>query len=213
MKLNLNAENINYIKITYKDNNSFSHCIKASVKSINSIDIIACIKTEERLYIKTPQEIELGIAGDNGLFKANSVLKYTDWQEPYEFLGIKIPDDAEFFQNREYFRVKTEQSAEIILESDDNNLKKILCKTHDLSANGVCLVLDRLYDFPEDAKLKIRFPEREVITKAKYIRSDEDDGIVKVSYEFNELSSQDMDFISQVCLKIQLENKRKTLMQ
>ena len=49
MKFNLDTENINYVKITYKDSDGFSHCVKSAIKQINDKEIRTCVKTEESL--------------------------------------------------------------------------------------------------------------------------------------------------------------------
>ena len=106
MKFNLNAENVNYLKIIYNDENEFSHCIKTAIKNISTKDIDASAKYDETLHIKYPQKVELHFATDGGLYKAISDLKYAQIKDSYINFIISIPDNMEYQQNREYFRVK-----------------------------------------------------------------------------------------------------------
>lgn len=211
MKLNINIENVNYIKITYKDKDDFTHCIKASLKRLDEREIVAGAKFDEKLFLITPQEVKLSIACDNGLYKANTILKHIENDEPYCFFTIKTPDDVEYQQKREYFRIKINENA-LISYKTDNEVKKISCETFDLSGNGVRLIIDEKYSLPENVNLTLYLPNKTVETEAKYIRTDEEDKILKASFSFINLHDVDLDCISQICLKKQLESRRKLLM-
>ena len=211
MKLNLNIENVNYVKILYKDKEDFTHCIKASVKSFDNREIIACAKFDDGLFINTPQEVRLGIACDNGLYTAVTTLKYIEKDVPYFFFIIKTPYDFDYQQKREYFRVKIDENA-IITYNTDNTEKSISCETFDLSGNGVRLIIDENYDIPENVHITLFLPKRTVETDAKYIRTDEEDKILKASFSFIDLEESDLDYISQICLQKQLETRRKSIL-
>ena len=211
MKFNLNIDNINYIKITYKDNDGFSHCTKAAIKSLDEREIYACAKFEDGLYIHTPQEVELSIASENGLYKANAQLKYVKKDGSFVFFTLQTPEDMEYQQNREYFRVKLSENALISYEENEGT-RYIACETYDISANGVRLVLDNKIKFPEEVSITLRFPAKSIKTDAKFIRIDDEDNILKASFSFNDLEESDLDYISQICLKKQLEQRRKNLM-
>ena len=210
MKFNLDTENINYVKITYKDNENFSHCVKSAIKQINDREIRTCVKTEEKIFIKTPQGVEMSFASDNGLYKTSATLKNVEWDEPYTFFIIQTPDDIEYEQNREYFRVKIEKDL-VLTYFDGLESKRIYCKSYDLSANGIKIVMNEQISLPEVVTLDITLPKKHVITKAINIRSDNEDGIYKISFSFKDLSEQDKDYISQICIQKQLENKRQKL--
>ena len=105
MKFNLNLDNINYIKIVYKDRDENTCCTKAAIKNMSEREIFACAKFEEGLNIQTPQEISLSFVCENGLYRTNTTLKYLEKDAPYIFFGIKTPLGLEYQQNREYFRV------------------------------------------------------------------------------------------------------------
>ena len=212
MKFNLNTENINYVKITYKDNNDFAHCIKAAVRLMGEYELLACAKIEEDLDIKTPQEIRLGIACDNGLYKASTILKKTEKEdESYILFSMKKPEDVEYQQKREYFRVKIHESITVIYEQNEE-LIKYPAITYDISANGVRVELEKNMVFPEDVRLLLFLPEKTIDVKAEYIRSDDEDQIIKAAFRFKNISQQDLDYISQVCFRKQLEERRKNLM-
>lgn len=210
MKFNLKPESINYIKINYKDTNNFLHVTKAGVKRIDSREIYASTKYEEDLHVNTPQEVELSFISDDGLYKTKTDLKYISKEEPYIFFSLKTPLEIEYFQNREYFRVKIEEDV-IMTFIQNNEVKRITGKTHDISANGICVEISDYLEFPEEINITILFDKKEIKTKAKYIRTDTEDKLFKASFHFIDLKESDLDFISQFCIKTQLENKRKMI--
>jgi len=206
MKFNLDFEKIKYIKITYSEANGTLHCAKAAVKNISAREIYACTKTETPLFIKTPQEISLGIICDNGLYKASTTLKFIQNQEPYVFFTMKYPDDFDYQQNREFFRVRMEGN--VLVRFSEN---VIPCKIYDISANGIRVALDNDIQFPDNVTLDILFSQKSVKTAAKYIRTDIEDDILKAAFNFVNLSDSGRDIISQKCIQKQLEDKRKQL--
>lgn len=212
MKLNLNIDNVNYIKITYKDKNEFTHCIKAYLKRLDEREILASAKFDDDLFIPTPQEVMLSIACDNGLYKSSTTLKYITKEEPYIFFALKSPEDIDYQQKREFFRVKINESALISYNTESDKTKNIPCETFDLSGNGVRLTIDEKYNLPETVHLTLYLPKKIIETDAKYIRTDEEDKILKASFSFMNLQESDLDCISQICFQKQLEARRKALM-
>lgn len=212
MKFNLNAENINYVKITYKDSKAFTHCIKAAVRFIGEYELLACVKTEEDLNIVTPQEVSIGIACDNGLYKADTTLKKVEKEdESYILFSLRKPEDTEYQQKREYFRVKIHESITVIFEQNEEVIKYPAI-TYDISANGVRIELDKNMTFPKDVRLLLFLPDKTVDVKAQYIRSDDEDQITKAAFRFKDIPQADLDYISQVCFRKQLEERRKNLL-
>ena len=203
MKFNLNLDNINYIKIVYKDKNDNACCTKAAIKNMSEREIYACAKFEDGLYIEFPQEISLSFVCDNGLYRTNSVLKYVENKNPFVFFYIKTPFGIEYQQNREYFRVRMEE--DVIMTF---NQTSVACKVHDISANGIRIILPKQINIPKEVTLDILFLPKNVKTKAKLIRIDNEENILKASFEYLEISKNDVDLISQKCIQKQLEYKR-----
>ena len=203
MKFNLNLDNINYIKIVYKDRSDNTCCTKAAIKNMSEREIFACAKFEEGINIVTPQEISLSFVCENGLYRTNTTLKYLEKDAPYIYFGIKTPLGLEYQQNREYFRVRMEE--DVILNF---NKISIPCKMYDISANGIRVILSKDIKIPKDVLIDILFNKKNVKTNAKFIRTDNEDNILKASFEFVEISNADIDLISQICIKKQLEYKR-----
>jgi len=211
MKFNQKTENINYIKISYKDNDGFTHYIKAAVRFMSEYELVASAKLEENdISIDAPKEIELGIACDNGLYKANTILKKIEKENPYILFSIRTPDDMEFQQKREFFRVKLTENANIVYQIGEDE-HRLSAMTYDISGNGVRIQLEEPIEFPEDVRLFLSLPDRLIDTKAKYIRTDEEDKILKVSFNFVDLSPSDIDYISHICFQKQMEERRKNL--
>ena len=191
----------------YKDEDNFPHCIKAGIRDMNKHDIYASAKFEDDFYIKTPKNIELGIITETGLYKATTELKYIKKEPPYVFFSIKTPEIAEFNQNREFFRVKIDENA--TMSYLKNGYEKVIsCKTYDLSANGVRLIIDSPAEIPEFATITLHLPNKNIITEAKYIRTDDEDNILKVSYYYSDIKESDLDYISKICLRKQLEQRK-----
>lgn len=207
MKFNLEVENIKYLKIVYKDKNDVGHITKAAVKSVSEREIIACAKFEDGLNINTPQDVSLSFVCENGLYKAFSQLKYIENAAPYVLFAIKTPDEIEYRQSREYFRVKMD--ANVLLSFGNNSVS---CKIYDISANGIRLKLNEEIEIPKRVKLDILFADKEVKTDAEYIRTDNEDGILKASFCYKNLAENIRDIISQKCIQKQLIDKRNALM-
>lgn len=205
MKFNLNLDNINYIKIVYKDKSGTVCCTKAAIKNMNEREIFACAKFEDNLFLDTPQEVSLSFVCENGLYRTSTTLKSIENDAPYIFFVMKTPVGIEYQQNREYFRVKMDEDAIISFDKET-----IPCKIHDISANGVRLILLRKVEIPEEADLDLLFAPKGIKTKAKFIRFDNEDNVPKVSFEFLGMTDSDRDFISQKCIQKQLEYKRSS---
>jgi len=199
---------VNYIKIIFNDENNIPNCIKAGVRDISRSIIYASAKFEEDISITTPKYVELGIITDTGLYKAHSELKRVIKEPPYTFFEVKTPESLEFSQNREFFRVRMNENATISYTSNGQE-KQIACETYDISANGVRLIVDSLIDIPDVAKITLHMPDKDLITESKLVRTDNDDNTLKVSYHYTFIKESDLDYISKICLKKQLENRKK----
>ena len=211
MKFDLNIKNINYVKITYKDKSNFSHCIKAAVRLLTESEFLACIRIQEDFDIKVPQEVELRIACENGLYKSKALLKKIDKDVPYLLFVMKKPEEMEYQQKREYFRVKLQENVTVIYDVDEQ-LFQISALTYDISANGVRIELEKKINFPQYVKLILHLPDNRIEVGAKYIRTDDEDKQLKASFHFVDISQADTDYISQICFAKQLEERRKNLM-
>lgn len=204
MKFNLSPEKIKYIKLTYDDNSGISHCAKAAFKSFMGGEIYACAKVDMPLYIKTPQDIQLSIICDEGLYRASTILTGVENEEPYAYFTIITPQDYDYQQKREFFRVRMDGNVIMRFGS-----KITTGKIYDISANGIRLQLDENTDIPQDVTLDILFEPKSIKTAARYIRTDCDEGIQKAAFCFVNLSDTGRDIISQKCIQKQLEEKRK----
>ena len=209
MKFNLNIDDIKYIKLLYREQNNSPANIKAAIKSINERELIACVRYEELIEIKTPQTITLSIICNDGLYRTQTTLKSVSVEEPYIFFYIETPTGLEHQQNREYFRILAEYDCSYIVTVDDE-VQTYVTKTFDISANGVSIMMPAHVFSEEDADLDIMVDERIVHTKIRYIRSEKLDNGYKLSFTFSNISNSDRDYISGVCIKKQLDMKRKT---
>ncbi len=207
MKFNLNLENINYIKIVYNDSDGVGHYAKAVIKRLGEKEIFACMKYEKELRVPLPQEVSISFACDNALYSAKTTLKLVENEDPYVYFTLNTPQELEYQQNREYFRVKMEE--DVLLSFAGTVMP---CKIYDISANGIRLKLDKDIKIPENVMIDILFSPKNVKTKARFIRTDKEDGIIKASFTFVNISESSRDIISQKCIQKQLNDRRRALM-
>ncbi len=208
MILNLNPEDIKYVKILYQDYRERACSVRAAIRSISQAEIMCCAKFENGLDIKTPQEITLSIVCTAGLYRTKTTLKKIENDEPYTFFFLIPPSSLEYLQNREYFRVEITLDCIFSYRLNDEIIN-IQTHTNDLSASGVSIILPQREIGNENAWLNINTNQRQIKTKIKYIRDEKIDSGYKFSFSFTEISETDRDFISQICIKKQLEERRK----
>ena len=211
MKFNLDVNNINYIKFVYKDADGFAHYVKASIKRLNDREIFVCSKYEDNVHIDTPQDIELSFACDNGLYKSNTELKFVEKDSPFVFFTIKTPENIEYHQNREYFRVKLNEDVLILYKTENEKPVNIKGEIYDLSANGVRITVDKNENIslPDIVQIVLYLSGKNIETQAKFIRAEDDEKCKRIAFNFIDLKESSADYISQICFKKQLENKRK----
>lgn len=210
MKFNIKLEEIKYAKLFYKDGLGNSCTKRIAVKAINEREVIACTKFEENLSIDTPQEVSLSIVCNEGLYKTKTILKALDKDEPYLFFVLETPKGIEFEQNREYFRVLAEFNCiyKIIL---DNEIKDLEAKTIDISANGVSILLPINAVADNFADIVMAINGKLVQSRVRYIRTEKLEEGYKLSFTFTKISESDRDYISQVCLQKQIEERRNSI--
>ncbi|MBR1775525.1 PilZ domain-containing protein [bacterium] len=211
MKFNLDIDSINYIKIVFTDKYGHAHYTKAAIKQMGEKEILACAKFQDGLKLNTPQEVTISFVCDNGLYRTKTNLKYISVsyeEDTYVYFTLQTPEGIEYQQNREYFRVKLEENVILFFKQSDLSFQRIECKTHDISANGVRIEFNSPINIPENVQLNILFEKRNIKTNARLIRTETANNLFRAAFKFVNISEQDMDYISQVCIKKQLEYKR-----
>lgn len=210
MRFNLDLKDIKYVKLQYKDSLGKLVEVKAALKSITNHEITICSKFEDGCNIEYPQNVVISIICSDGLYKTSAELKSIKTERPYAFLYLKTPENIEYQQNRDFFRIKTSLPCTYYVETEYDEFT-LECKTYDISANGISIVLPNLLISRTPAELTISMPERKIKTKINYIRSEKIDIGYKVSFSFLGMSNSDSDYISQFCIKRQLEEKRSSI--
>lgn len=210
MKFEFKPEDIKYIKLYYQNLEDKNCSVRAAVRNFSGNEMMACTKVENGLYIKTPQEISLSIVCAEGIYKAKTTLKNVINDSPYTFFFLLIPQDVDFQQNREYFRVEIALDCIYSYEMDDKFIN-LNTKTIDISASGITVLVPSLDAVSKEAYLNISAAGKKIKTKVKYIRSEKMEGGYKVSFRYKDISEHDRDYISQICIQKQLADKRKLL--
>ena len=208
--MKLSTENINYIKITCCDRWDNEHTIKATLKSVTPNDLKVCAKIEDKLFIDTPQQVEMFIITSDGKFNTTTTLKYTEYDAPYMFFILNKNSNFSFQQSREYFRIKYKEGAIISFNDGDEN-KRIVCNTIDISANGVKLELPSRYNIPKNVSLLLIIDRKEFNIPASLVRISNENETPSASFCFDNLKEQEVDFISKFCIQKQLEEKRNKI--
>ncbi len=207
MKFNLNINDINYIKIVYNDADNVGHCAKAAIRRVGDKEILACMKYEKDLKLLFPQEVSVGFACNDALYVCKTTLKMIEQSFSYIYFTLKTPDEVEYQQNRAYFRVKMDE--DVLLNFNETSLS---CQIYDISANGIRLKLSENRQIPEDVVLDILFSPRNIKTRAKFVRWDDEDGILKAAFTYIDIPEASRDLISKKCIQKQLSDKRKSIM-
>lgn len=207
MKFNLSIENINYVKVLYAKSSGNPVSVKGAIKKIDEREVTICLKNDEEFDIKTPQIVTLSIICSEGLYRTQTKLKSYLFKEDYIYLYLETPQSLEYQQNREYFRIPVSYNC-VYYVQNNGQPATFQSQTADISANGVSIMLPVHIFSEEDSEIEIMVEERLVSAKIKYIRSEKMDNGYKLSFTYSDIPSRDRDYISQICIKKQLENKR-----
>ncbi len=209
MKFSFKLEEIKYIKISYKDSEGFVDSFKGAIKEINEKEILACGKFKNSPDLDIPQEIDFSVICNDGIYKTKTILKSFENEEPYTFFTLQTPTGIEYQQNREYFRVPAKYNC-IYKIKENYEEKEFSATTADISANGISINLPNHIISENISELMIDIDGVKIVTNVQYIRSEKTDKGYRISFMFSKISNLDRDFISQVCIKKQLEEKRKS---
>jgi c-di-GMP-binding flagellar brake protein YcgR len=209
MKFNLKDEEIKYTKIFYTDIEGRELSTKAVIKKINNREIIACAKFQKNCYITVPQKISVSFVYSDGIYKTTTTLKSIENEEPYLFFIFETPQEVNYEQNREYFRINIAYNCTYLIK-ENGNYTEYKTKTIDLSANGVSIFLNqKLAVNPEEIVIFIN--NTPIQTKVKHIRTEAYNNAYKASFSFTTINEKNRNLISQTCIQKQLEQKRNTL--
>lgn len=211
MQFNLNLEDIKYVKILGENPDGKPCTIKAALKKMDEKELIACSDIIEETKLQENQEITLSIVCQDGLYRTKTILKEVSEDEPYRFFYLDTPKGLEYQQNREYFRISANYGCAYYVHSD-GEVQSYTTETCDISANGVSIMLPELVISEEDSEIEMMLEERYIRANIQYVRSEKQSSGYKLSFMFTNISDKDRDYISQICIKKQLELKRnKTL--
>ena len=207
MRFNLDLKDIKYVKLLYKDDFGDMVTVKAALKNITEREVTICSKFEDGCNIEFPQTVVLSIVCNDGLYKTKARLKSVENDEPYSFFYLETPEGVEYQQNREYFRIREARPCKYIVDNDGDDVE-LTGETYDISANGISIIVPSLVVSDAPAELNISMIDKDIKTKVAYVRSEKLDNGYKVSFSYLGMSTPDRDYISQFCIKKQLEQKR-----
>ena len=81
----------------------------------------------------------------------------------------------------------------------------------DISANGVSIELPTHSISEGASEIEIGVKSKIILAKIRYVRSEKTNDGYRISFAYTKISEQDRDFISQVCLQKQLEQRRNSI--
>ena len=210
MKFNFETKDINYIKISYIDAEDNLYSIKAILKEVNKTSILVCIKSNEQLNLLKQQDVKVNIVCKDGLYQADSKIISIEEDVPYNFIRLEKPEDVDYLQNREYFRINAVYPC-LYKVNQENINRDFETQTIDISANGVSIFMPIFVKSEPSSHLELNIENKKLKIKAQYVRIEKWEDGYKISFSYNNISESDRDYISQICLKKQLEEKRKHL--
>jgi len=209
MNFNLSIENIKYVKVLYANPEGNPISVRTALRRIDEREIIVCFKAEDGkdFVLQTPQQVTTSIVCTEGLYRTKTTLKSYSCEPPYISFFLETPASLEYQQNREYFRIPARYNC--VYYVDNNGQPSAFdARTADISANGVSIILPVHIFSEEDAEIEMMVEEKLVPAKIRYIRSEKTEDGYKLSFKYTEISNRDKDYISQVCIKKQLADKR-----
>lgn len=206
MKFKLKTEYIKYIEL-YQSVNK----IRLEVKNIDENHIFLYTKYNPNYLRLRSQDVKVNFICVDGLYRIKtSILKF-EKAEPYLIFVLKTPAEMEFEQKRNYFRI--DSSIGCICETNiDGVVSQYSGVITNISANGVCAIFPNYFITDESCIFKFILENKEFALKARYVRSENSNSGYKASFTFIEISEADKDFISRICLKKELEIRRKNLL-
>ncbi len=207
MKFNLSIDKIKYVKILLANLEGNPLSVKAAIKRMDEREIVVCLKFEKDFDINVPQQITLSMVCEDGLYRTQTKLKSYSCEAPYIFLVLETPSGIEYQQNREYFRIPALYNC-VYYVNNNGQPATFNAMTSDISANGVSIILPVHVFSEEDAEIEMMVKEKLVSAKIRYIRSEKLEDGYKLSFVYSEISDRDRDYISQICIQKQLEDKR-----
>ena len=210
MKFDFEKANISYIQVLYKSDETTMKSFKAHLRGISDNTITILGKLDNYTVINTSQEITLDFICQDGLYRCNTKLKYIKTETPYTYLVLEKPKEFTYQQNREFFRVEVGYPCSCVIKGREGT-RQYDVETLNISANGICLLFPQkiVTEYPVKLVLSINNKNLEII--ARFIRCEQYKNIYKSSFSFQRISDADRDFIAQICIQKQLEERRKQL--
>ena len=210
MKFNLKLENIKYIKINCEDEKGNLITIKTVIKSITDSKIILLSKYSNTYANIAPQKIDANIICDDGVYSIKTQLKKVEHANPYIIYILDAVKEMDYQQNREFFRIPYVTEC-ICITNIDGTFSHYTGKTINISANGLNVAFPNHFVVHGNCKIIFKIENKKFELLSHYIRSENLNNEYNVSFSFIKIEEADREFLSQFCIKQQLEQRRKNL--
>lgn len=172
-------------------------------------------------------DISVALYCTNGVFILETKVTDTVFNSPYTFCYIKIPEEYEIRQQREFFRTRFNLEVTLTIYFNNGEKQNIECQTFDVSGNGTSLIVTPLLDSeniikllsnPESEKyaqlgLVLHFPEKNIITKVEFVNKRKLSLESKkqiCAFKFVRINPSDVDYITKQCFLKQMAEQNKS---
>ena len=193
---------IEYIKIIV--NESATSYISTKYKLGDNM-ITASVDTDNKIYLTTPRDVVVCYVTDEAMYSAQTQLLSLQYSNYVATFVLKTPEEFERQQERKYFRVKIDKEAEIIY-TENGVTKTIPCRTSDLSAGGVRLILKNRPEIPSDLTVNLLFDNKTYKLNAKLVKCYYNDNVPTVGLQFVDMTEKQTDDILSICFKKQIQD-------
>ena len=202
MKLSFNIDDIKYLELTYTIEGK-EVTSRLALKEKRENDFIAIINESDEKLISTPQKAYLNFVTNDGLYKTNATLKEVIFDNNETTFIIENPLTLDYQQNREYFRILAEYDCIYTIETNDG-IESFNATTYDISAGGVSILMNQNLLSIDDASILIFLKDGDLKSHLKFVRSEAFEGAFKLVFEYTDLSEQDFERLTNLCVKKQL---------
>ncbi len=197
------------------------------LKEIGEDEILLISSSASVNFPHSGENISVAIYCTNGVFLLDTQVKNLVFNSPYSFCYIKIPENYDIRQQREFFRTRFNLKAELTIYYNNGETKVFESQTFDISGNGTSLLITPLLNNENIIELVsspsmqkyaqigvcLHFPDKDIKTKVEFVhkRQLSDNAKIKVcAFKFLSINPADVDYITKQCFIKQLTDQNKS---
>ena len=218
LKSKLRIGQLVYIEIT--DNDGLTTRYSSRVENVDSATLTLVCPIKKRIPLYLPSDLSVNVwywdSASMYTFRT-TVIKSINDRIPQ--LLVKKPESIKKVQKREFVRIQCSINVKLTYQSEDGQEQELLCRTRDISAGGMMLVVTKPISLSKDQNVSLQFEldkEKFKVTAA-IIWNDwelDSDGIKRnmLGVKFIHLSEKNRQTIIKFVYQRQIEQRRKGLL-